>query len=142
MPFSGGCCAPAAEAVVALFVDVDEDEVEDFDELDVDGVDVVGVVGGVVAVLPLVAVPVPTVSIGAILSSWFFSMPALDKSATAAYGRPAMIFFAVAAPMPGTASSSACVAVLMFTGDVGATFFPELFDVSFCADEVAGGCAA
>ena len=40
----------------------------------------------------------PTVTIDVILSMVPLGTPAFDRSATVAYGRPAMIFFAVAGP--------------------------------------------
>src|SRR5205085_12134511 len=49
--------------------------------------------------------------------------PARARSLTDAYGRPAMIFFAVAAPMPGSPSRSAWLAVLRSTGPVVAAPF-------------------
>src|SRR5262245_31576166 len=52
---------------------------------------------------------------GVILSMVFAGTPALARSPTDEYGRPAMIFFAVAAPTPGSFSSSACVAALRST---------------------------
>src|SRR5262249_57356370 len=61
----------------------------------------------------------PTVTSGVIFSIVFFGTPALARSATDVYGRPAMIFFAVAGPTPGSASRSACGAELGFTGDAG-----------------------
>src|SRR5258708_15116760 len=57
------------------------------------------------------------------------------RSVTDANGRPAMIFFAVAAPMPGSASSSFCDAVLTSTVLAAACdvlFAAPLFD-SFAA---------
>jgi hypothetical protein len=42
--------------------------------------------------------------------------PAFDKSLTEEYGRPAMIFFAVASPTPGKSFSSAALAVFKSTG--------------------------
>src|SRR5262249_14757587 len=62
----------------------------------------------------------PTVTIDVILSIVFLGTPAFARSATDEYGLPAMIFFAVAGPTPGSASRSACDAVLRFTGVVGA----------------------
>src|SRR5262245_65066876 len=56
---------------------------------------------------------------GVIFAIVFFGTPALDKSATDAYGRPAMIFLAVAGPTPGNASRSDSDAVLRFTGESG-----------------------
>ena len=49
----------------------------------------------------------PTVTIGAILSIVLLGTPALLRSATDENGRPAILFFAVAGPTPGNASSAA-----------------------------------
>src|SRR6266852_3095934 len=46
--------------------------------------------------------------------------PAFERSAAAAYGRPAMIFLAVAGPTPGSASNSFSEAVFRSTGVAGA----------------------
>src|SRR6185295_8656884 len=62
----------------------------------------------------------PTVTIGAILAIVLADTPTLFRSSTEANGRPAMIFFAVAAPTPGSASSWDCVAVFKSTGPAGA----------------------
>src|SRR5579862_7183222 len=61
------------------------------------------------------AAAAPTVTNGVILSMVLAETPALDRSATDEYGRPAMIFFAVALPTPGSASRSFSVALLMST---------------------------
>src|SRR5262245_12282360 len=101
MPFTGGCCAVAgAVAVCAPVVGTG-----------------VGFGSGTLAAAPDAA---PAVTSGAIFSIVFFGTPALARSATDAYGRPAMIFLAVAGPTPGSASSSVCDAVLRFTGAAGA----------------------
>src|SRR5262249_41179774 len=50
-------------------------------------------------------------------------------------GRPAMIFFAVAGPIPGSASSSDCDAELRFTGADGALAC-VLFAGAACAAKV------
>src|SRR6516165_1756407 len=66
----------------------------------------------------LFALPIggaPTVTSGEISSIWRLETPARLRSATDEYGRPAMIFFTVAGPMPGSLSSSAGVAVLRST---------------------------
>jgi hypothetical protein len=60
--------------------------------------------------------PPAAVTIGVIFSIVFFGTPALARSVTDAYGRPAMIFLAVAAPTPGSASSSPSDAVFRLTG--------------------------
>src|SRR3954470_2885507 len=44
----------------------------------------------------------PTVTSGVSFSMVAFGTPAFARSAVEAYGRPAMIFFAVAAPTPGS----------------------------------------
>src|SRR5215831_9849163 len=54
----------------------------------------------------------PTETSGVILSIVFLETPALERSFTDWYGRPATIFLAVAAPTPGSFSSSAWVAEL------------------------------
>src|SRR3954468_3255951 len=54
--------------------------------------------------------------------------PALDRSSTESYGRPAMIFFAVTAPTPGSASSSLCDAA--FRSTLPLAFVDELSDFS------------
>src|SRR5262249_48879994 len=54
----------------------------------------------------------PTETSGVILSIVFLETPALERSFTDWYGRPATIFLAVAAPTPGSFSSSAGVAEL------------------------------
>src|SRR5690242_8031767 len=58
----------------------------------------------------------PTVTMPAIACVVRADTPARPRSATDEYGRPAMIFFAVAAPIPGSASNCACVALLRSTG--------------------------
>src|ERR1700759_1518378 len=42
----------------------------------------------------------PTVTIGVMVAMVFAGTPARERSCTEEYGRPAMIFFAVAAPTP------------------------------------------
>ncbi len=54
----------------------------------------------------------PTVTSGVILSIVLLDTPALERSATEPYGRPAMILPAVAFPTPGSPSSSFSLAVL------------------------------
>ena len=44
----------------------------------------------------------PTVTRGAVLSIVGFGIPVFPSSATDLYGRPAMIFFALASPIPGS----------------------------------------
>src|SRR4029077_13794194 len=72
--------------------------------------------GGAAAVL----VAPPTVTIELIFSIVFFGTPAFARSATDVYGRPAMIFFAVAGPTPGRATRSDSEAVLRLTTAAGA----------------------
>jgi hypothetical protein len=67
-----------------------------------------------------------TVTMDEILSMVDCETPAFDRSATDSYGRPAMIFFAVASPTPGRASSSCWVAVLRST-------FEDFFAAKPCA---------
>src|SRR5262249_36782056 len=57
-----------------------------------------------------------------IFSIVLFDTPARARSSTEAYGRPSMIFFAVALPTPGSASRSAAEAVFRSTGPVAAAF--------------------
>jgi hypothetical protein len=56
-----------------------------------------------------------TVTIDEILSIVEAGTPAFERSATEEYGRPSMIFFAYAEPMPGSASSCSWVAVFRST---------------------------
>src|SRR5262249_45984929 len=84
----------------------------------------------------VVVFAVPTVTSGVI----FVSCDALRfnffKSSTLEYGRPAIIFFAVASPIPGSASSCAWVAVLRSTGPVGAAVF-VLVDAAIAGNTIA-----
>src|SRR4030042_888269 len=57
---------------------------------------------------------------------FFAERPALVSSSNDLYGRPAMIFLAVAAPTPLTASSSCWVAVLISTRPFWAWALPRL----------------
>src|SRR5690349_3781139 len=82
-----------------------------------------GAAAGVAALLPpnqpwlrLGALAAPTVTMPEIWSSVCFETPARWRSATDVYGRPAMIFFAVAGPTPGSASSCDSDAALRSTG--------------------------
>jgi hypothetical protein len=59
----------------------------------------------------LAAGALPTVTSGVILPIVAADTPAFDKSLTEEYGRPEMIFFAVASPTPGNSFSSAALAV-------------------------------
>jgi hypothetical protein len=54
----------------------------------------------------------PTVTTGVILFIVAAETPAFDKSLTKEYGRPAIIFFAVASPTPGRSFSWAALALL------------------------------
>jgi hypothetical protein len=65
--------------------------------------------------LAAAAVLPPTVTSGVIFLMVAAEMPALDKPSTDEYGRPAIIFLAVAAPTPGKASRSFSVAVFTST---------------------------
>src|SRR5215470_8402084 len=81
-----------------------------------------------------VAAAPPTVTSG--VSFWIVlaETPAFDKSCTDVYGRPAMIFFAVAGPTPGSASSSFSVAELTSTfSAVVAAFFSVPVPLGVCA---------
>jgi hypothetical protein len=60
--------------------------------------------------------------------------PALERSATEVYGRPAMIFFAVTSPTPGSASSSFWLAVFRSTGPEDAE---EEADDDFLEDDAS-----
>jgi len=69
--------------------------------------------------------------------------PAFDKSSTEEYGRPAMIFFAVASPTPGNASNCAALALFRSTGASlapGALGFAAAVDL-LAADFVGAGDA-
>ena len=57
----------------------------------------------------------PIVTSGVILLIVAAETPAFDKSLTEEYGRPEMIFFAVASPTPGNSFSSAALAVFRST---------------------------
>lgn len=81
-----------------------------------------------------------TVTIGEIFLIEAAEIPALDKSLTEEYGRPAMIFFAVEAPMPGTASSSDSEAVFRSTGLEGAVLALALFVLFAFLVAVAAVC--
>ena len=54
-----------------------------------------------------------------ILSMVAAGIPDFDRSSTDLYGRPAIIFLALAAPMPGNSSNCASVAVFKSTAAVG-----------------------
>src|SRR5262245_44238413 len=84
----------------------------------------------------LAAAPPPTVTMGAILSTVFAGTPAFERSLTEEYGRPAMIFFAVAGPMPGSASRSAWEAVLRSTFAAGADLSAAAPPFVDCANAV------
>lgn len=64
----------------------------------------------------------PTVTCELIFEIVAALTPAFDKSLTALYGRPAMIFFAVAGPTPFKDSSCDWVALLRSIGPAGAVF--------------------
>jgi hypothetical protein len=57
-----------------------------------------------------------TVTIGVIFCMVALFTPALDRSDTDEYGRPAIIFLAVAGPTPGSVSSCFSDAVFRSTG--------------------------
>lgn len=82
----------------------------------VDFVDLgMGAAAGWGGALAAADVPPLTVTSGVIFFTVAAEMPAFDNSATDEYGRPAMIFFAVAVPTPGNASRSFSVAVFKST---------------------------
>ena len=108
IPFTGGCCAVAGALVVRTAAGAA-------------GVDAAAAEAGLGAGWAAGARgAVPNVTIDVIFSIVFFGTPALARSAIDAYGRPAMIFFAVAGPTPGRASRSACDAELRLTAAAGA----------------------
>src|SRR5471032_3202523 len=71
------------------------------------------------------AVPLVTMGDNALMA--LGESPALESSAADPYGRLATIFVAVAAPIPGTFSSSASLAVFKLTGAAGATLAADFF---------------
>ena len=110
IPLTGGCCAVVGALGVLAAVDAAGA-----------GAGAAGAgagfgAGGAAAAL----VAAPTVTIELIFSMVFFGTPALARSATDVYGRPAMIFFAVAGPTPGSATRSDSDAVLRLTTAAGA----------------------
>src|SRR5215471_11558628 len=121
IPLTGGCWGvPAADSAVfedvdeAVIFELDEEELVDF-EVSVAGAagaDAAGFAGG--AASATAAFP-ETVTMPPILSIVDLFTPARDRSDTDEYGRPAMIFFAVAGPTPGRSSSSFCEAVFRST---------------------------
>lgn len=72
-----------------------------------------------------------TVTRGVIFLIVAAEMPAFDKSLTEEYGRPAMIFFAVADPTPGRLSKSFSLAVFKSTFAVVSDGFVELAVAGF-----------
>lgn len=85
------------------------------DELAVEGVGLDRVAAGGGAALAA-AGALPMLTSGVILLIVAPGTPALDKSLTEEYGRPAMIFFAVASPTPGRLFSCAALALFRSTG--------------------------
>src|SRR5262249_29188829 len=84
----------------------------------------------------------PAVTWGRILVIVLFETPAFARSSTEASGRPAIIFFAVAEPTPGSSSSSFALAWFRSTGpDVFASSF-DFFSGFSAALDLAGGAAA
>src|SRR5277367_2868524 len=61
--------------------------------------------------------PPATVTDGVIFLIVAAETPAFDKSLTEEYGRPAMIFFAVASPTPGRLFSCSALALFRSTGE-------------------------
>jgi hypothetical protein len=91
----------------------------------------------------LAAGALPTVTSGVILVIVEPETPAFDKSLTEEYGRPEIIFFAVASPTPGNSFSSAALAVLRSTfapAVLEAVVFPGL-SALFVADCPGAGAA-
>src|SRR5512140_3502543 len=86
----------------------------------VTGAAVTGAAAAVVGAVAAGLAGEPTVTSGVISAMVFAGTPAFDRSATAAYGRPAMIFLAVAGPTPGSPSRSFWLAALRSTGPLGA----------------------
>jgi len=76
--------------------------------------------------------PPLTVTRGVIFFIVVAEIPAFDKSSTEEYGRPAMIFFAVAGPTPGNSSNSFSLAVLR------STFALDCEEVVVLFDELVG----
>jgi len=79
-----------------------------------------------------------TLARGAIFAMADAETPAFDKSSTDEYGRPAMIFFAVAGPTPGKLSNSFSLAVFkstfwLVTGGPGCDRGTEGLVFSACA---------
>ena len=114
--FAAGWVAGASSGWLAAAEPDFEDEVDDF-VFDFDSVDAVAE-----------AAPPLTVTSGVIFLIVAAEIPDLDRSSTEEYGLPAMIFFAVAAPTPGRASSSFSVAVLRSTFEEEDVLFDELLD--------------
>lgn len=70
--------------------------------------------------------------------------PAFDKSLVEEYGRPEMIFLAVAGPTPGKSSKSFSLALFKSTGASGAAEAPGFGEaaVLVTVDFAGGGAAA
>src|ERR1700737_2468349 len=102
MPFSGGTCAwvglDFADSVALAGLGLD---------------DLAG--GGAAGAVAAAAGAAPTATSGVIFWIVLAGTPAFERSVTDPYGRPAMIFFAVAGPTPGRSSSSFSVATLRST---------------------------
>lgn len=80
----------------------------------------------------------PTVTSGVILPIVAAETPAFDKSATDEYGRPEIIFFAVASPTPGNSFNSAALALLRSTFPPLGVDGLGLGAADVVADDVAG----
>jgi len=78
--------------------------------------------------------PPATVTDGVIFLIVAAETPAFDKSLTEEYGRPAMIFFAVASPTPGNASNCAALALFRSTG---ASLAPDALGFATAVDLLA-----
>jgi len=139
--FGAGWAAGAAAAAGAGWLVLASDA-------ELAGVDFVDLVfldaaAGCVGALAAVDAPPLTVTRGVIFFNVTAAMPAFDRSATDEYGRPAMIFLAVAAPTPGSASRSFSLAVFKstFAADEAALLANELddffWDWAACAVEAA-----
>src|SRR5271163_467685 len=87
--------------------------------------------------------PPATVTDGVIFLIVAAETPAFDKSLTEEYGRPAMIFFAVASPTPGNASNCAALALFRSTGaSLAAAALGFAAAVDLLAADFAGAGAA
>src|SRR5277367_410580 len=107
------------------------------EELAAEGVGVDRVAAGGGAALAA-AGALPILTSGVILLIVAAGTPAFDKSLTEEYGRPAMIFFAVASPTPGKASNCAALALFRSTG---ASLAPAALGFAAAVDLLAADLA-